>query len=374
MVAQARERQTIESDRLPTRRRIRLGRSAVEITDVGLGLREVGRSPENTRRLLVAAGAAGIDYIDVSPSYGFGLAELRLRPALRSQRFVVSTKVGAKLGPPRSRFERAAHAVHETLTGGVPAVDLGLKRLTRIATRDNVRGDPQPRVASGGVEAAAPDATSLSVSCDFSFDGTLRSVEESCVRLGVDHLDIVYLHDPEVHRGASMRGAYRALHALRAEGTVRAIGVAMNHASRLAWFAPRGDFDVFMIAGRYTLLDQSAAADLFPIAKARGITVVVAGVFNGGLLADPRPGVPYNYGPPSPAMVARAIELRAICESFGVPWRAAALQFSRAHPAVDAVLLGAATPAELTESLDDLERVIPDALWSELRERGVGRD
>ncbi len=361
---------------------VQLGRSNVCITGVGLGLREIGRSPENTRRLLDLAARSGIRYIDTAPSYGPAIAERRLGDAMQDpshRDFVVSTKVGQLLGPRPGVGQRLRHGVRETITGGPPALELAVRRAQRagsaavgvIAALRRPPGAAHPAVA----QPPTPDATDLVAICDYSYDGAMRSLDESLRRLRIDRIDILYIHDPEVHRGDAMRGTYRALETLRSAGTIGAIGVAMNHARRLAWFATRGDFDVFMIAGRYSLLDQSAATDLFPITKARGITVVLAGLFNGGLLANPRPGVGFNYGRPSERMLAKALAVREICDRHQVSIGAAALQFARAHPAVASLLLGAATPAELEDSVRGLTAPIQPDLWDALREAGhIGRD
>jgi D-threo-aldose 1-dehydrogenase len=168
-----------------------------------------------------------------------------------------------------------------------------------------------------------------------------------------------------------MDGAYRALAQLRADGVVRAIGAGMNQAEMLARFAREGDFDVFLLAGRYTLLDHSALPELLPLCIERGVSIVAGGLMNSGLLADPRPGATFNYRPAPADLVDRAERLRAVCERHGVPLRAAAIQFPLAHPAVKAIVAGVRT----VEHLDDYPRYmaqpLPPELWSDLREEGL---
>lgn len=352
-----------------------VGRSGLSLAPLGLGLRDIGRDPDNTARLLEAAVAAGIRYVDTAATYGHGIAETRLGSELRRldrDDLVISIKVGQLLRPPSGLRRRVVHALGETVTGGLPGMQLAVRRGTRAASSIARRatGTGTPPVA-GPRPAPAPDRTSFSERCDYSYDGTMRSFEESLGRLGIDRVGIAFIHDPDLHRGQAMRGAYRALERLRSDGRVGAIGVAMNHAGRLAWFARRGDFDVVLLAGRYSLLDQSAADDLFPLVQRRGMALVLGGAFNGGLLADPRPDAGYNYGPPSRSKLRAARRVDEICTGHGVSRKAAALQFCLAHPAVTTLLLGAATPEQLAESLEDLASPIPRRVWEDLREAGL---
>ena len=206
---------------------------------------------------------------------------------------------------------------------------------------------------------------------DYSFDGVMRSVEESLERLGLERIDIAFIHDPDDHWEAAIGGAYPALERLRADGVVRAIGAGMNQSAMLARFAREGDFDVFLLAGRYTLLDQSALADLLPICEEKEIGVVIGGVMNSGILADPRPGSRFNYVPAAADVVARAEQLAAICARHGVPLKAAAVQFPLAHPAVVSVVAGVRRIDHLEEYPELMRRPIPADLWAELRREGL---
>src|SRR6266508_2242143 len=326
--------------------RVPIGRTGLAPTRLGFGTAEIGGlfravSDEAAGQVIDHAWRIGIRYYDSAPLYGYGNAERRLGAGLATRPrddFVVSTKVGRLLEPI-----------------GEVAPNADIDRQARDGVDDaSYAGTPPVRVVF-----------------DYSFDGVMRSVEESLRRLGLDRVDILYIHDPDDHWDDAIRGAYPALDRLRAEGVVRAIGAGMNQAEMLARFAREGDFDVFLIAGRYTLLDQAALPELLPLCLEKGIAVVIGGVMNSGILADPRPGAMFNYAPAPPALIERAQRIRAVCERNGVPLRAAAIQFPLAHPAVAALVAGVRT----VEHLDDYPRLmatpIPDDLWVELRAEGL---
>jgi len=198
---------------------------------------------------------------------------------------------------------------------------------------------------------------------DFSYDGVLRSFEESLERLGLDRIDVLHIHDPDDHYDDALAGAYRALAQLRAEGVIAAVGVGMNQVELPARFARAADFDCFLVAGRYTLLDRSALPELLPLCLDRGVAVIAGGALNSGLLAG---GDTFDYLPAPPELVDRARVLDAACERRGVPLLAAALQFPLRHPAVETVLVGARSVRQLDSCLDALELPVPDELWAEL--------
>jgi len=201
----------------------------------------------------------------------------------------------------------------------------------------------------------------------------MRSFEESLARLGTDHVGIAFIHEPELHVREASTGGYRALERLRATGVVDAIGVAMNNPDALLAFAERGDYDCFMLGGRYTLLEQPALNRLLPAAASRGIAILLGAPFNSGILADPRPGARYDHRPADRRRLERARRIAAACERHGVPLKAAALQFPFGHPAVAAVVVGAANVAEIEEDAALLRTPIPAALWAELRATGLVR-
>src|SRR4029079_15226939 len=195
--------------------------------------------------------------------------------------------------------------------------------------------------------------------------------EASLQRTGLDRRALLWIHDPDAHWQQAIGGAYPALADLRSQGVVSAIGAGMNQAEMLARFAREGDFDAFMCAGRYTLADQTALADLLPMCLEKGIAIVIAGAMNSGLLADPHPGSTFDYRPATDTWVAKALRLKAACERHGVPLRAAALQFVYAHPAVAAVAAVVRTVAHLDDTVAMLEVPIRDDLWDELRMEGL---
>ena len=326
--------------------RVALGRTDVRVTRLGLGGASIGGLyrlvPEDAAVSVVDhAWELGIRYFDVAPLYGYGLAERRMGRALRDRprdAFALSTKVGRLLYP--------------------------LDAIPSVADLDRQSLDGREDAFYAGTPPLRPVF-------DYSRDGVLRSIEESLERLGLERIDVAFIHDPDDHWAAAIGEAYPALARLRAEGTIGAIGAGMNQAGMLARFAREGDFDAFLVAGRYTLLDQAALPELLPLCVERGIAVVIGGVMNSGLLADPRPGAMFNYVPADPARVARAERIRVVCERHGVPLKAAAVQFPFAHPAVTTLVAGVRSIEHLDEYPELLGRAIPADLWSELKSEGL---
>jgi len=216
-----------------------------------------------------------------------------------------------------------------------------------------------------------PDAPPLNPVFDFSYDGVMRSVEESVSRLGIERIDILHIHDPDDHFAEALSEAYPALDRLRAEGTITAVGAGMNQAEMLARFAREANFDCFLLAGRYTLLDQVGLKELLPLCAERGIAIIAGGVFNSGILADPTPGTHYNYRPAPDELVQRAGRIKAVCERHGVSQKAAAIQFPLGHPAVQTVLTGCRSVDELNENVEAFQAPIPPAAWDELKADGL---
>jgi D-threo-aldose 1-dehydrogenase len=206
---------------------------------------------------------------------------------------------------------------------------------------------------------------------DYSTDGVRRSIDESLERLGLDRIDIALIHDPDNHWEAAIGEAYPALHRLREQGVVRAIGAGMNQAAMLARFAREGEFDVFLLASRYTLLDQTGLAEFLPLCVAKRIGVLAGGVMNTGLLANPRPGARYDYGTATAEVIARARSLEAVCARHGVRLKAAAVQFPLAHPAVASLVAGVRSVAHLDEYPSLMREPIPAELWDDLRGEGL---
>jgi D-threo-aldose 1-dehydrogenase len=206
---------------------------------------------------------------------------------------------------------------------------------------------------------------------DYTREGVYQSLADSLERSGLDAFDLLLIHDPDDHWTESVEQAYPALARLRAEGAVRAIGVGMNQAEMLTRFVTETDVDCVIAAGRYSLLDRGAAGQLLPLCERRGVGVLIAGVFNSGVLADPRPGAHFEYAPASDAVLRRARWMADRCTAYGVPLPAAALQFPLRHPAVSGILVGARTPGEVTEDLTLAATEIPAALWEELDEEAA---
>jgi len=191
-------------------------------------------------------------------------------------------------------------------------------------------------------------------------------VDESLSRLGFDRIDILHIHDPDDHFEEALAGAFRALDRLRTDGSIRAVGAGMNQSEMLVRFAREADFDCFLLAGRYTLLDRSGANELLPLCAERRIAIIAGGVFNSGILADPRPGATFNYTTARPDLVRRAEELKAACDRAGVDLKAAAIQFPLRNPTVATVLTGCRSVAEVEENVRAFETDVPDELWRAL--------
>ncbi|MFE3601709.1 aldo/keto reductase [Streptomyces sp. NPDC059096] len=318
-------------------------RGTVPVTGLSFGAAGIGNlytpvGPGQAHEAVDAAWDAGIRYFDTAPHYGLGLSERRLGAALRDRprdAYTLSTKVGRILEPVPGAATAAPGDLPDDLDHGF-AVPATHRRVW-----------------------------------DFSADGVRRSVEESLTRLGLDRIDIVYLHDPDDHAEEALTRAYPALERLRAEGTVGAIGAGMNQTALLTRFLRETDSDVVLCAGRFTLLDQSALTELLPEAAARGRSVVVGGVFNSGLLADPRPGATYDYTAAPPALLDRALRMDAVTRRYGVPLRAAALHYPLRHPAVASVLVGTRSAAEVRDAAALADLTLPDDLWAELRAEGL---
>ncbi|GAA1054986.1 oxidoreductase [Agromyces luteolus] len=316
-------------------------RSGPALTELGFGAAQLGNLYRPTgdaeaREAVDAAWDAGIRYFDTAPHYGLGLSERRLGEALRDRprdEFVLSTKVGRLL----------------------------------VAS-----GYPEGTMDDGGFAVPA----TLRREWDLSRDGVRRSVEESLERLGLDRIDIAYLHDPDDHGEQAHAEAIPALIELREEGVVGAVGAGMNQSAMPAEFVDRHDVDVIMLAGRYTLLEQGALDDLMPLAAERGVGIVAAAVYNSGLLSKPRPAADatYDYGPAPAEVMARANAIADVCEEFGLTLPEAAVAFPLRHPAVVSVVVGMRTADQVAGTVARYGAEIPEAFWQALSERRLVRD
>ena len=232
-------------------------------------------------------------------------------------------------------------------------------------------GGERPAIATkaGRILTDRPDG-SVDVHFDFGYDAARQSLESSLERLGVDRVDIVHIHDPDDHIHEALEGTYRALVVLRDEGVIGAVSLGTNSVGIAAAFLERADLDCMLVAGRYTLLDRSAA-DLIDACAERGVAYLAAGVFNSGVLARFRAGSWYDYGPASDETLARAAAIDAVCQRHGVMLRTAAVYFPLTNPGVAAVVVGMAAPDEVDENLAALRTPVPDELWLEVREEAL---
>ena len=311
------------------RERVKVGRTALTVTRFGLGtaplagLFEEVPEPQGIS-VIERAWDDGIRFFDTAPLYGHGLAELRVGKALRHE--------------PRDAYTLAS-------------------KVGRLLRAD---APPEPGQQYRGTPPVNPVF-------DFTYDGVMRSFHESLERLGLERIDILHIHDPDDHHDAAIAGAYKALDRLRADGVIGAVGAGMNQAEMLMRFAREANFDCFLLAGRYTLLDQAALKELLPECAARGISIIAGGVYNSGILADPKPGAHYNYQTAPAELLERAQRIRDVCDRHRIPLKAAAVQFPLGHPAVTSVVVGCRSTAQLDESLRMFEVEIPAALWDELK-------
>jgi D-threo-aldose 1-dehydrogenase len=319
----------------PTSRAM-LGGTDIEVTRLGLGLAPIGGlyTPVGDAQAIATIDRAwehGVRLFDTAPLYGYGHSEARTGAALARRprtELVLSTKVG--------------------------------RLLAKEPAGPSATQDFWPEA----------DATVVPY-FDFGYDAVIRSLTGSLERLGVSRVEIAHLHDPDHHWQQASTEGLRALAKLRADGLVGAVSAGMNQTAMLTRFVTERTLDCVLVAGRYTLLDCSAASDLLPACQERGVGVLVGGVYNSGLLADPRPGATYDYAPAKPELVERARAIAAVCHRHGVPLPAAAIQFPFGHPAVTSVVVGARSPAEVDAAVAGLRQEIPAALWTSLQDGGL---
>jgi D-threo-aldose 1-dehydrogenase len=317
-----------------------LGRTGPRVGPFAFGAAGIGNlyravSDEDAEAAVATALATGVRYFDTAPHYGLGLSERRLGAALTGvprDDLVLSTKVG--------------------------------RLLVDDPTGANRRDDE-------GFDVPA----SVRRVRDYSRDGVLRSLESSLTRLGTDRIDVVYVHDPDEHYAEALDGALPALSELRDQGVIGGFGAGMNQSEMLARFVEHSDLDVVMLAGRYSLLDQSGMDELLPACERRGVSVVAAGVFNSGILATARPGpdAHYDYGPAGEDLIARANRIADVCERHGCTLPQAAVWFPLAHPAVASICLGARSAAQVRRNAALFDRPVPDDVWRDLVAEGLLR-
>lgn len=311
---------------------VSLKRVPLKVTRLGLGTAPLGGmfdsiSESASDDLISTAFELGITYFDTAPLYGHGKSELRLGRGLRASKkdFVISTKVG-----------RVVNAANEPDTEFFKDAD----------------------------------PTKISV-FDWSADGVKRSIEESLERLGLDHIDIVLLHDCENHLEQTLGEAYPVLDSYRAQGIIKAVGMGLNLCAPSIAVMKETDLDCALIAGRYTLLDQEAQEELFPLALKKNVSMIVGGVYNSGVLANPVKGAAFNYAPVSDALLNRALAIKEFLAEREVSLTAAAIQFPLRHPAVMTVLTGSRNADELRANVADFDAEISESVWHELEESGL---
>ena len=321
--------------------RRKLGRTGLDVTVLGFGSAPLGDIYEvlddrTAIETVETAAEAGVNLFDTAPLYGQGSAEHRIGTAMRRRpkgSYVVSTKVGRLLTP----------------------APMGRVKTSRFV---------------GGLE--------FNVTNDYSYDAAMRSHEQSLHRLGLPAVDVVLIHDadawthgpeegPRRYREA-MNGAYRALEKLRSDGVIKGIGLGLNDPAYMAKYLTEGDFDCILMAGRYSLLEQPALAEVLPIAQKKNIGVMLGGVFNSGILATgPVSGARYNYTPAPPEILTKVQKIEQVCRSHGVPLATAAMHFPLGHPAVSSLALGAVKPDEVRRNVAAMSSRVPAALWNDLK-------
>ncbi len=325
----------------------KFGRVDLNVSAFGFGTAPIGNifreiDEETSDAMIQHAWDKGVRYFDTAPMYGHGLSEMRTGHSLRWKdrgSFILSSKVG---------------------------------RILKPARRQDINFEPWTN--------AAP----FTMHFDYSYDGTMRSFEDSLQRMALEHIDICFIHDidvftrgdeqPEVFKQA-MDGAWKALESLRDQGVVKAIGVGVNEWEVCHAALEQRDFDCFLLAGRYTLLEQDALDRFLPLCEERGAAVVVGGGFNSGILATgAREGAKYNYAPAPADIMEKVRQIEAVCAEYNVPLPAAALQFVVAHPAVPTFMAGTRTVEQLDQNLNWFSHDIPSEFWADLKTKGLLRE
>ncbi len=327
----------------------RIGNGGIDFTELGFGTAPLGNlyrevSDADADATLNAAWESGVRYFDTAPLYGLGLSETRLNPFLRGKKrddYVLSSKIGRLLAvcPPEQRT--------------------GIGKFFNTPSRREVY--------------------------DYSYDGVMRSFEASLERMGVDRIDILFVHDVDIFTHGSkeaadrrieefMKSGYYGLLALRDQGVIKAFGGGINEWEMAQALAERGDFDLFLLAGRYTLLEQEALESFLPLCEKRGIGIVLGGPYNSGILATgPRPGAYYNYDAAPKAILDRVARIEAVCTRHGVKLIEAALNFPLLHPSVVSVIPGGQRASEVLANRALIDKKMPTALWDDLKRKGLMR-
>lgn len=312
-----------------------IGKTGLEVPRMGMGSAPLGGLFEDvpeTRATATVKRALelGINFFDTAPLYGHGKSETYLGKALAStprSSYVLATKVGRVLIPTDP---------------------------SQLEKREFDHPFPFKPVF------------------DFSYDAVMRSFEESLKRLNLDRIDILHIHDPDDHYEQAIKGAYPALAKLRSQGVIRAVGAGMNQAEMLARFAREGEFDCFLLAGRYTLIDHTGLKELLPLCVQKSISIIIGGPYNSGVLASgAKLGAKFNYADAPEEILQKVRKVEEVCKRHNVPMKAAALQFPLAHPAVAAVIPGARSVEEIEENFRLISHPIPADFWADMRKSGL---
>ncbi|HEV2247659.1 MAG TPA: aldo/keto reductase [Terriglobia bacterium] len=315
--------------------KVQIGKTRLRVTRLGLGGAPLGGLFEDVRGVAAVATIRralemGINFFDTAPLYGHGKSEKWMGQGLAgipSGSRVLGTKVGRVLEP----------------------VEPGTLEKDEF---DN----PAP----------------FRPVFDFSYEGVMRSFNESLERLQVDRIDMLHIHDPDNHYDEAIKGAYPALGQLRREGKIAAVGAGVNQAEMPARFAREGNFDCFLLAGRYTLIDHTGLKELLPVCVEKRISIIIGGPYNSGILATgAKPGAKFNYADAPPEIMEKVRRVEEVCARHQVPMKAAALQFPLAHPAIASVIPGARSVAELEDNFRLVSHPIPGEFWAELRSKGL---
>ena len=321
--------------------------ASIPFTELGFGAAPLGNlyqatSEKDAQSTFETAWKAGIRYFDTAPLYGLGLSETRLNHFLRGKRrdsYVISTKVG------------------RLLKVCAPGERTGIGKFFDTPSRQEV--------------------------FDYTYDGVMRSLEASFERIGIDHIDVVFVHDVDVfthkseaardvHVKTLMSSGYRALLKLRDEKVIKAFGAGINEWQVAETLTMQGDFDIFLLAGRYTLLEQEALESFLPICEKRGIGIVLGGPYNSGILATgAKPGAKYNYDAAPKGILDRVRKIEAVCKAHKVKLPQAALRFPVTHPSVVSVIPGAVSPKEVALNVKTMSVKIPKSLWKDLKAQGL---
>ena len=336
----------------------RVGMTDLKIPQFGIGTNPLGGmfeaiSPEDAQFTIKTAYENGVKFFDTAPVYGYGNSERAVGAVLRNiprEDYILTTKVGRLLRK----------------SGPAECED----------TMVLIDGEQLYK----GTDDVKPYF-------DFSYDGVMKSIEDSQKRTGIERFDALHIHDPDWFPEEAIEGAFKALEQLKREGTIGAVGCGMNQWELLAKFAREGNFDMFLLAGRYTLLDQSALAELLPLCVEHNISIINGGVYNSGILCHPNPAealkvsdsmdavaswkdnVTFNYVPAEESTVKKVLEIMAVCKQYDVPLKAAAVQFSLGHPAIASVIVGPRNAEQVIDSLEMFRFDIPSAFWADLKNK-----